>query len=121
MLKEVIATGKSIDAAVENGCLELGKDKDDVQYEIIDMPEKGIFGKIKKEAQVKVFYDDGKSEPKPARAETPARGGKPFRKERKSEPRKTYDKPREKTNCTPEIAEKKVEAGKKYIEDIISN
>ena len=57
-MQEIITTGKTVDEAVEAACAELGLSRDDVTVEIIEMPQKKLFGS--KPAQVKVSaIDDG--------------------------------------------------------------
>ena len=46
MMKEVIATGRTVDAAIDSGCAELGLERGDVDFEIISMPKKGFLGLI---------------------------------------------------------------------------
>ncbi|MDF2567488.1 MAG: single-stranded nucleic acid binding protein [Oscillospiraceae bacterium] len=62
MIREVIASGRNVEDAIENGCVRLGKQREDVEYEIVELPKKGLFGKIKAEAQVKVFYGEADEE-----------------------------------------------------------
>ena len=59
MLKEVIATGKDITEAKENARAALGAGPlDDVNFEIIHLGSKGIFGLFKtKPAQVKATME----------------------------------------------------------------
>lgn len=51
-MREVIATGKTVDEAVENGCRELGLSRDAVRYEILEMPLRKLFKTLP--AKVKV-------------------------------------------------------------------
>ena len=55
MKKEVVVTGKTIEQAVELGANELKMDKDDVTYEVLDLPKKGFLGLGSSDAKVKVF------------------------------------------------------------------
>ena len=59
MIKEIIAQGKDVQEAKENARAALGASElDDVQFEIIHMGSKGIFGIIGvKPAQVKAFIE----------------------------------------------------------------
>ena len=41
MIKEIIATGVDANAAIESGALLLGLPREEVQFEIIDLPRKG--------------------------------------------------------------------------------
>jgi len=54
MLKEVIETGKSVEAAIESACEKQGWSRDDIEWEIIDLPKKGFLGLRTTPAKVKV-------------------------------------------------------------------
>lgn len=54
-----IFTGKTIDDAVFNACEELGVSKDNLVYEILEIETKGLFGRIKKPASIKVSDNSG--------------------------------------------------------------
>jgi spoIIIJ-associated protein len=65
MIKEFIATGKTIEEATQLAKLGLAAPLTaDVKTEVLQMPKKGFLGIGSKDAQVKVSYDDGKSEKK---------------------------------------------------------
>ena len=55
MKKEIIQTGKTVDAAIEQACAELGLPRDEVEFEIIDLPKKGFLGLKSYPAKVRVF------------------------------------------------------------------
>lgn len=57
MTKEIIVTGKTIDAAVEAGCAQLSVSRDNVQVEVIEAPSKSLFGLKTTEAKVKLILD----------------------------------------------------------------
>ncbi len=57
MKKEYVASGKTIEAAVEKGALELGTTVDKVTYEVLTEPKKGFFGLGEVAAKVKVVYE----------------------------------------------------------------
>ena len=65
MIKEATATGATIDEAKEAAILLLSADDDaDIQFEIIDLPQKktfGLFGGCP--AKVRAFYEDGRPDP----------------------------------------------------------
>lgn len=47
LIKEAIGSGPSVDAAIEDGCRQLGMSRDDVKTEILNLPVKktlGLFG-----------------------------------------------------------------------------
>ena len=54
MKKEVVVKAKTIELAVQNGVDQLGSTKEDVTYEVIEMPKKGILGFGATDAKVKV-------------------------------------------------------------------
>ena len=59
MTREYIASANTIDEAVEIACRELGIQKDDISsQEVLKLPKKGLFGKIKQQAQVRVVVED---------------------------------------------------------------
>ena len=69
MLKEIIATGKDINAAKENARAALGAGPlDDVNFEIIDLGSRGFLGFMAKPAKVKATIEvPDVHEPKPKR------------------------------------------------------
>lgn len=58
MLREVIATGKTVALALEAGAAELGKTVEQVQHEVLDEGKKGLFGIGATEAKVRVFVPE---------------------------------------------------------------
>ena len=55
MNEEVIATGKTIEAAVSSGAAQLGVPVFNVDYEILEQPKKGFLGFGETDAKVRVF------------------------------------------------------------------
>lgn len=55
MLQE-IGTGKTVEEAIQNACDIVSKNREDVQIEIINMPKKNFFGKLKSLAKVRIVY-----------------------------------------------------------------
>ncbi|MDL2325205.1 Jag N-terminal domain-containing protein [Ruminococcaceae bacterium OttesenSCG-928-A16] len=55
-MREVIATGKTVEEATEKGCAELGHSRDDVSVEILEMPVKKLFKTLP--AKVRVTVDE---------------------------------------------------------------
>ena len=127
MIKEVIATGKNVEAAIDAGCEQLGIEREDIEFEIIDMPRKGFLGLTQTPAKVRIYkeFPDPveekpvvKAEPKPAAKPAPA----PVIKEEKIEKAEVI----EKAEAPAEPEEKrvydlggKVEAAESYINDVI--
>ena len=90
MIKEIIATGVDANAAIESGALLLGLPREEVQFEIIDLPRKGGFLGLKKlPAKVRVWVE--LPDEKPARSEKPRRQEAP-KKEQKAENKPTAPK-----------------------------
>jgi len=60
---EAIGTGKTIEDAIRTACEKLGKDRDDVEVEVITAPTKKVLGFMGgSNAEVLAFYDDGTPE-----------------------------------------------------------
>lgn len=57
MKKEYIASGKTLEAAIERGARELGVSVDKVSYEVIAEAKKGFLGFGEQPAKVKVIYE----------------------------------------------------------------
>lgn len=58
-MKEIEKTGKTLDEAIDSAIKELGVNRDQVQIEVIDEPNKGFFGFLgNKLAKVKVIVND---------------------------------------------------------------
>ena len=57
MIKEIIQTGATVEDAIDSGCLLLGVDRSDADFEIIDMPRKKFFGLKSVPAKVRVFIE----------------------------------------------------------------
>ncbi len=47
-------TGKTVEEAIENGLSELNLSEEDVKITVIEEPVKGLFGKVKKDAEVEI-------------------------------------------------------------------
>ena len=57
MEKSIITTGKTIDAAVEAALTQLGLTRDDVSYQVIQLPKSGFLGIGAVPAKVQVTYE----------------------------------------------------------------
>ena len=57
MEKEIIATGKTIDLAVEAALAQLGLTRDDISYEVLALPKAGFLGFGKADAKIQVTYE----------------------------------------------------------------
>lgn len=99
MIKEIIATGVDANAAIESGALLLGLPREEVQFEIIELPRKGGFLGLKKlPAKVRVWVELPDEKParaekteKPRRQEAPKKEQKPAapKAERSEKPART--------------------------------
>lgn len=56
MKKEIIVTGKTIDEAVSSAAEQLSVSVEDITYEVIDEPKKGLFGIGAVPAKIKAVY-----------------------------------------------------------------
>ena len=57
MEKKIVATGKTIDLAVEAALAQLGLTRDDISYEVLALPKAGFLGFGKADAKVQVTYE----------------------------------------------------------------
>ena len=61
-MKEIITTVKTVDIAIEEACRQLQTAREKVEFEIIDLPKKGLFGLKTYPAKVRVFVKENKEE-----------------------------------------------------------
>ena len=61
-MKEIITTGKTVELAIEDACRQLGVEREKAEFEIIDLPKKGLFGLKTYPAKVRVFVKEDKAE-----------------------------------------------------------
>ena len=81
---EYTATAKTINEAIDTACQMIGKDRLDVEVEIIQTPSKGFLGMGGSQAKVTAWYDDGRPEPEKTEV-------KPAKKEVKKETKKVKE------------------------------
>lgn len=62
MIREIIATGRTVDAAIDAGCEQLGLPREEIDFEIIDMPHKGFLGLSQTPAKVRIFKEEPDAE-----------------------------------------------------------
>ena len=96
MRKEVTATGIDVNEAIDSGALMLGCLREDVEFEIVDLPRKGGFLGLKKmPAKVKVWIevpDEPKHTEKPVRRKEPKPAEKPAEEQKKNTAKKSEKK-----------------------------
>ncbi len=73
MIQSIETTGKTTEDALKAALEELGLSRDEVSVEIVTMPKSGFLGFGAVPAKLRVSYDDGRPEPRPA----PAKEKKP--------------------------------------------
>ena len=120
MIREVIATGKTVDAAIDLGCEQLGIDRNetDFEVEIIDMQSKGFLGIGAKPAKVRVYIetpDPVVPEKKVEKPAAPVHIEKKQRSEKKSAAPKAEPKSAAVKAEEPKAAEEEVPAEEKRV------
>ena len=124
MEKKIIATGKTIDLAVEAALAQLGLTRDDISYEVLALPKAGFLGFGKADAKIQVTYEvpDPVVVPeKPKSALGSASRSKPKAKAIPAEKKPEAPKAEKKAEKKPEKkvekkAEKKAEKTEKKVE-----
>ena len=109
MEKTIVATGKTIDLAIEAALTQLGLDRDSVSVEVLAQAKSGFLGLGAQPAKIQVTYEA--PDPAPKVALSSASRSKP-KAEKKPEPKPEAPKAEAKASEAPK-AEKKVEAPKK--------
>jgi len=57
MIKEIITTGTDVNSAIDSGCMLLGINREDAQFDIISLPKKGFLGIKSYPAKVRVYIE----------------------------------------------------------------
>ena len=57
MEKTIVTSGKTIEAAVEAACAQLGLTRDDISYQVLALPKSGFLGLGAQPAKVEVTYE----------------------------------------------------------------
>lgn len=71
----VVTTGKSVDEAKDAALDQLGVDEDEAEFEIIEEPKTGLFGRVRSEAQVRARVKPTQPRPKVERRDRRRRSG----------------------------------------------
>lgn len=63
MRHEVVSTGHTVEEAIESACAQLGKSRDEVEFEILELPSKRILGILGgSSAKVRVYVEENVAE-----------------------------------------------------------
>ncbi len=104
MIKEYIATGKTVDAAMAAAKIGLNAPEKfllEVHTEVLEYPKRKIFGLFGgADAKVRAYYDDGVSEKKPKNSKKP-RNNKKQNNQQANKPQSNQPKRTEKTVTKP--------------------
>jgi spoIIIJ-associated protein len=75
----VETTGRTVAEALEAALDQLGVDKDETEYHVVDEPQKGLFGRLRVEARVRARVRPVRPRPKAERRDRRRRGDRPAR------------------------------------------
>ncbi len=104
MIREAIATAKTVDAAIEAGCAMLGADREAVEFEILNLPKKGLFSR--KDAKVRVYIELPDLPASPARQPKPQPAAPRAEQPKAAEPRQPKpEQPRTERRAAPPKAQ----------------
>ena len=109
MEKKIIATGKTIDLAVEAALAQLGLTRDDISYEVLALPKAGFLGFGKADAKIQVTYEVPDPVVVPEKPKSALGSASRSKPKAKALPEKKPEAPKVEKKCEPE---KKVEAPK---------
>jgi spoIIIJ-associated protein len=73
----VETTGKTVEEAKDRALDQLGVDEHDAEFEVLEEPKVGLFGRLRAEARVRARVRPTKPRPKEERRDKRRRGGKP--------------------------------------------
>lgn len=104
-MREVIKEGRDVNEAIDLACAQLGVDRGQASFEIIELPKTSLFGLRKKPAKVRVYVEEPeapkKKPPLPKKEAPRAAAPKP---EPPAEPKR---EPRQKQFVPPAVVEQK--------------
>ena len=123
-MREVIATGKTVEEATQNACAQLGRAREEVSIQILEMPVKKLFRSIPASVKATVIGEEFEEQPpvaEPEKQEQPALEPQPVQA---AQPEPAQSQPEEKQEPQPVVlsAEKqqKVEVAVAYLSDIFA-
>ncbi len=129
-MKEIIATGKTVDEAIDKACIDLGVSKDDVNLstEILEMPQKKLFKTIPAKVKITLNEDGfsvrdfvrGEQKKQPEKSEKPEQkrkwgennNKKPEQKKPQPQEKKPVVQPAKEVEKQVEVLEKQVDLDK---------
>lgn len=104
-MREVIKEGRDVNEAIDLACAQLGVDRGQASFEIIELPKTSLFGLRKKPAKVRVYVEEPeapkKKPPLPKKEAPRAAAPKP------EPPREPKREPRQKQFVPPAVVEQK--------------
>ncbi len=112
MMQEIVMTGKTTEEAVEKACAELGLSRDEVTVEILEMPQKRLFGYSPAKVKVSRVEDEldvrdllaGGAGPEPHK---PA--AQPKKEKKEQQPAVFEEKPVAEAAAAPEEPQEEIE------------
>jgi spoIIIJ-associated protein len=90
----VVTTGRTVEEAKEAALDQLGVDEQDAEMEVVQEPQKGLFGRLRAEAQVRARVRPTAPRPKVDRRERRGRGDRRSRDGDRSRPKKAGSRER---------------------------
>ena len=90
----VVTTGRTVEEAKEAALDQLGVDEQDAEMEVVQEPQKGLFGRLRSEAQVRARVRPTAPRPKVDRRERRNRGERRGRDGDRSRPKKSGSRER---------------------------
>lgn len=91
-MREVIKEGRDVNEAIDLACAQLGVDRGQVGFEIIELPKTAFFGLRKKPAKVRVYVDEPEQPKKKPAPKKPAKPEREQKQDIKAEPKKEQKK-----------------------------
>ncbi len=115
MEKTIVATGKTIDLAIEAALTQLGLDRDSVSVEVLSQAKSGFLGLGAQPAKIQVTYEAPDPAPKVALSSASRSKPKaaPVKKQEEAPVKKQEEAPKAEPKPEAPKAEKKAEAPKK--------
>jgi len=98
-------TARTVDAAIDAACEKIECEREDCEFEIIDLPKKAFFGLKSIPAKVRVWIEVADEKPAPAKATPESRRSvpsKPLRQEKEGTQKKEPRAPREARKTAPQ-------------------